>query len=650
MGFRLALLFSAVVGSLTSCRDQTPATGNSTKTPSNGTPNSPTGTGSGTLSILGVPSEARQDFSFSFTPAVNNPRHASLTFTASGLPPWASLNASTGAITGSPAGPATYTAFLKVSDGQSEAVLSPLKINVVGDPLRPDAWHIQNTGQKAYASGAGTAGIDLNVLDAWRAGYTGQGVRVAVSDSGLEVSHEDLAPNVLAGLSKDYRTSAPYFGDPSPDPAATDGDHGTSVAGLIAAKGWNGIGSRGIAPNAGLAGLNFLNDDVSQTTSILVDQANGAYDIFNQSWGADAEGDSTLSTTYQNQLAYGVSSLRGGRGALYVKAAGNSYQPYSNASWMTLDSTTDPFNSTPYTVVVGALNADGNKASYASIGSCIWVSALGGEYGTTKPALISTDEMTCSRGFSRTSATENAFEKGGTGNANCNYTSAFNGTSGATPQVSGVIALMLEANPLLSWREVKHILASTAIPLPASSPIQNRSVDPAGYVWDPGWVTNGAGYKFHNFYGFGRVNAAAAVERARTWSTPFKPLLSSSLDSGAISLTIPDNNAAGVTHTMGMGAGLSIEAVVLTVSATHPYTGDLAVELTSPMGTKSILLHANNAFADDADFVGFRLLSNAFYGESSFGNWKIRVLDASPGESGTRRLTNWKLVVYGQSF
>ena len=97
-------------------------------------------------------------------------------------------------------------------------------------------------------------------------------------------------------------------------------------------------------------------------------------------------------------------------------------------------------------------------------------------------------------------------------NSNCNYHSSFNGTSSAAPTVSGVIALILEANPSLTWRDVKHILATTSIQIDASNSKAYLGVNQYS------WITNAANYKHHNWYGFGKINAAAAVSAAQTYT------------------------------------------------------------------------------------------------------------------------------------
>ena len=119
------------------------------------------------------------------------------------------------------------------------------------DPLYQYQWHLNNTGQTNFATNAGTAGEDLNVDSVIVDGITGDGVKVAIVDDGLEIAHEDLVDNIISG-SWDFVNS-------DSDPTQTDdgGGHGTSIGGIIAAKGWNNKGVRGIAPNTSIFGNNY---------------------------------------------------------------------------------------------------------------------------------------------------------------------------------------------------------------------------------------------------------------------------------------------------------------------------------------------------------------------------------------------------------
>ncbi len=558
-------------------------------------------------------------------------------------------NPSTGEISGTPSEIGTF-ANLKIKATYQSVLysLGPFLVQVLGDPFRFAQWHLQNTGGSAFSSHSGVAGQDLNVLPVHSDGVFGTGVRVAVSDTGLEIAHPDLQSNIWNGASRDYTQSYPWVGNPTPPTSTSGGDHGTAVGGVIAARGWNGVGVRGVAPQVSLAGFNYLDDRVTQTSALLVDQAYGPFDIFNYSWGSDLDEDDVVPQSFKDQVRSAVVSGRGGRGSLFVKAAGNEFKPDSAHDWMTRDSNADAFNTLPEFIVVGALSAKGLKSSYSSVGSCLWISAFGGEFGDNDPAIVTTDRTGCSKGYAKSGATLNSFESGGSGNTNCDYTSTFNGTSAATPMIAGVIALILEANPNLSWRQVKHILAATASSVDtAFVPIANRSSEPSGYVWDQGWVTNAAGFAFHNYYGFGKVNAAAAVQMARAGLANWKPQQSVTEDSGSINLSIPDRSTLGASVSLQVIQNWIVEAIQLEVTADHTYTGDLGIELTSPSGTKSILFHANNSFRDNQNLAAMPLLSNAFYGEASSGLWTFKIIDASTQDIGL--LKRVRMTVYGRA-
>ena len=512
-----------------------------------------------------------------------------------------------------------------------------------GDPLAGCSWFLNNTGQNSFAAAGGSDAInsefiDLNMINT-AANYTGQGVKVAVSDSGLEITHEDLVDNVLLGQSKNYNISPPYFGNPGIE--GTDGDHGTSVAGIIAARDNNQKGGRGIASRASIVGLNFINS--AQSLAIKIDQADGNYDIFNQSWGlVPNSGNDVIEPSYLAQLKSGVETLRSGKGAIYVKASGNSFNQGVNSNM-------DPYNTNPYTIVVGSITASGVSASYSQGCSCNLISAPGGEFGINEPAIITTDVMGGLSGYSKgeLSFLANTFEDGNEFNPTCSYTSTFNGTSSAAPMVSGAVALMLEANPNLEWRDVRHILISTAKKIHASvsdfdsNLISSLPPSPSGHTWEQGWRTNDAGYDFHNWYGFGTIDIDAAVAMAETYSVDLQVYNESvtaggdwAYTTGDIMTAIPDNSSTGVTEMINVTHNMTVESVQLRVNITHPHSGDIGIELTSPNGTKSILLNVNNYFKAANNIDNMVLISNMFYGESSMGTWAVKVIDGAQDDTG----------------
>lgn len=549
-----------------------------------------------------------------------------------------------------------FAVFSLTSGCSKSSFTSESSSTAHGDPLFKYAWHLYNTGQTVFASTPATAGFDLNLTNTWKQQIYGNGVQIQISDDGLEDTHEDLKANFsYLNQSKNYTLASPYTSTVAAPISDTD-NHGTAVAGLVAAAGSNNSGSLGVAPKAHLTIANFLAGSVSQTTAQYLDQASGDFDISNMSWGTKQNTISPIDLTYNAQLKSMVTTKRNGKGALFVKAAGNDFSVLCNGSTSSYcigNSNFDGDNVVPYLIVVAALNAQGESSSYSSIGSNLWISSFGGEYGSDTPAMLTTDRAGCTYGYAKSNQSTD-FNKGATNeNIACSYTSTFNGTSSAAPVLTGAIALLLEANPNLTWREVKYLLAKTAtvdtyatgdLPHPLSSTL------PSGYIWEQKWITNAAQFKYQNWYGFGRVNVDAAVALAKSAiSTPislgaFTETNWAHANTG-LSTAIPDNSATGATSVLNVANNLTVEAVQIKVSITHADISELALELTSPSGTKSILVNARNSLTGIADYADDVFVSNAFYQESSVGNWTLKVIDAKAANSGT--LTSFSLNIFG---
>jgi subtilisin family serine protease len=544
-------------------------------------------------------------------------------------------------------------------------VITPVGVN---DPLFTFQWHLSNTGQAAFSQSAGTPGVDLRMGQAIADKLSGAGLIVAVVDTGLEIAHEDLSGNVVPNGSYNYITQTT-----DPTYAGTDGDHGTSVAGIIAAMSMNGKGGRGVAPQALLKGFNALE---TQSDQCFIESLGGHsrsqdVDIFNMSFGEDGTNYVALTPT-QNDLFDSTHALRGGKGGIYVKSAGNGFedvnigtesapnyyvcadQPYGVGGLTCQNAVADEVNSRPEVITVGAFNAAGVKSSYSTAGSNLWVSAPGGEYGTASPAIITTDQTGCDKGYSRSDLdpAPNPFEVGDpTYNPNCNYTSCFNGTSSAAPNASGAVALLLQTNPNLTRRDVKYILAKTARQIdPASSTsIVTVDINGVAYQASQGWVTNAAGYHFHNWYGFGAVNVDAAVAMAKTYQAGALPALQDKSYGGALAepVAIPDNNASGVVRTIDVPEDLTIENLFVRMAIDHPDTAETGIEITSPQGTRSILINIRSSVKTGLnEAAGVVLGSNAFYGERSKGTWTLKVLDSWPNTTGTLSLFGLRILGY----
>ncbi|MFQ6370380.1 S8 family peptidase [Shewanella sp. YIC-542] len=587
-------------------------------------------------------------------------------------------DASTGAFTyQSDAAEGTEVVHFKVSDGEYESV-STLTINIAqGDTLYPYQWHLKNTGQNAFAAKRGVAGEDLNVEAAIASGVKGQGVVVAVVDDGLEIAHPDLAANVVPGGSYNLIT-----GTVDPTPFSDESAHGTAVGGIIAAAGWNGIGGRGVAPEAKLIGFNYL--DVDPTGEVKNTQT---FENFAKSHGATAYSDSAR--VFNQSYGYNLPFPHGfdedendvyadiaqhsadGKGSVFVKSAGNGFEYFrwSNLYWLPGDFLTVadgekanfglPFhhanmstdNANVYNLVVSAVNAKGELSSYSSVGANVFVTAPGGEYGVDDPAIVTTDRAGCEKGWSVAEDRPDTPFAGGQHplNLSCDYTSTMNGTSSAAPNTSGAVAMIMSANPNLSWRDVRYILASTAQQVqPEIAPIVvpvGTGDDAVEFEAVPGWTENAAGFHFHDFFGFGRVDVSAAVAAAKSYTQKLGTYEVTDWQThDAVDAAIPDENLVGASDGIAVEDDLVIEAVQVELTADHLRLPDLAVELISPAGTRSVLMTPYNGMVyqgimdanDPKDFVpGFEntpMMSNAFYGESTQGTWTLKVTDVNGGE------------------
>ncbi|MBZ9613321.1 S8 family serine peptidase [Rheinheimera maricola] len=605
-----------------------------------------------------------------------------------------------------------------VSDGTATATASLSIAPAASDPLAYQQWHLNNTGQKAYSLNVDgikaflindvgfteaqadawiaarvdpnilVAGQDMNVVRAFQQNVTGTGSIAVVVDSGMELAHEDLAGNVLPNRSLNMVPGALNVTDPTS--TSLYGDHGTSVAGLIAAEGWNGMGGRGVAPHAKLIGMNYLNAQ-SDLNGALSHGIPGSgitesepLTVFNRSYGISYPAVISYDLFEEAVQSYSAMALRSGLGAVNTKSSGNSFLSPGNNSWAggicnparalgltCLNGNFEPSQNTPFYFSIAAVNSNGKHTSYSTAGANVLFSAPAGEYGDLAPAMVTTDQMTCLRGYSSFPSVDAggwpeydaAFTPfnypGHPENPSCNYTSTFNGTSSAAPNAAGVIALVHSANPSLSYREIKDILVRTSTKVDPQNAAVVLPVGDGEFTAHPGWVENAAGYSHNNLYGFGRVNAGDAVALARIYSNPL-PMqvfsdwtgVGSQAGEAPLTATVADNNADGAVQTIEIADEITVEGVQFAFDVANAELRsdsfpsqttagiDLAIEVTSPSGTTSVLLSSKQAIADPSfDFAtgyneGYILkdsvfLSNAFYGESAKGTWTIRVVDTN---------------------
>lgn len=453
------------------------------------------------------------------------------------------------------------------------------------DPAYPNQWHLNNTGQAG-----GTAGEDANVVAAWNAGFDGTGVRIAVVDDGVEHTHPDISPNYDTLNDYDYN-----FDDNDPN-AGWSSWHGTSAAGVAAAADDGVVCGVGAAYNATLMGLRILGaatTDVQEAQAMTHGIYNNTVHISTNSWGPNDDGQQWggVGTLALNALRDGATYGRQGKGVIYTWAGGNGL-------WNNDHTGADGWVNSPFTIGVAASTNEGEQAWYSENGSALVVNAPsnGGTAGITTTDVTDDTDGDC--------------------------TSDFGGTSSATPLVAGVVALMLEANPNLTWRDVQAILIQSA-----------EKNDPSG----SGWTVNGAGHDVNHRYGFGRVDAAAAVTLAQTW-TSLAPV-QSYYRNVAVNQAIPDGGTRAATITVPVD--VSLEHVEVILNVTHARRGDLRVMLTSPDGTESVMLEQRSPDFG-ANITGYRFLSMRHWGEMSAGVWTLTITDTNAnGISGTFR--NWVL-------
>lgn len=530
------------------------------------------------------------------------------------------------------------------------------------DPFYEYAWHLKNIGQKVFAKNAAKKDADINLGNLWGQGIDGRGVSILVSDDGVQDTHEDLVANFnyAAANSKDY-AFGPVNARSAPPKRLSSDDHGTSVAGLIAATAMNGKGSAGVAPGALLSSYNFLSADVDGDPYDH-EQFSSAFDIVNMSWGWGQSYLTPPEATNNAAMLAATSNGRSGKGTVLVKASGNSFIVERDSAGESLcvgSANFDADNTTPYTIIVGALAADGEAASYSSSGSNVWISSFGGLDGANNPAMLTTDLTGCTYGMAKSTASL-PFNRGSNGNTNCNYTATFNGTSSAAPLLSGIVALMLQANPNLTWRDVKYILAKTAVPVDYSTtaayshPLAGTThvTFPTQTLWEYPWINNAANFKFHNFYGFGKADATAAVTMAKSYTQYLSKTLTFSNVSGVVGnadIDAGDSAFSEVENTVSVPANITLEAVQLKLSVSgFTNINGLHLELEHvDTGTKSILVNAQTCLTS-ANFVSggtqMVFLSNAFYRESSSGTWKLKIKNTK-AQSGT--LSNFSLTFSG---
>lgn len=431
--------------------------------------------------------------------------------------------------------------------------------------------------------------------------YRGAGTTVAVVDDGFDTTHTELAANYNTAIDYDYN-------DNDTDPQFGSADkHGTAVMGVIGADD-NGSGIVGVACDADITGFRvpFVIGSMN-TFGTAVIAAGAAADVVSSSWSwgpfFDNWTDPSMATA-ATALDTNAATGRGGLGTLTVFSSGNTRTLGDSSNY-------SDWKNSPYAITVANVQSTGIYASASNPGSTNFVSAPGQNVTTT--------DNTGSAGF-------------GSGDL-----VTVSGTSVAAPVVTGVVALMLEANAGLGYRDIQDILAHTATKTDAGN---------AAWQTNVGTHHNGGGLHFNTNYGFGVVDALAAVRLAETWTeTSTTANLTTTTASAAPAAAIPDNSTTGVTSTFSIATALDIEHVELNFDIDHTRHKDLTITLTSPSGTVSQMIAKPDGGPNGA--LDFTTMSNAFRGENSVGTWTVKIVDSASGSTGT--INDWSMKILGSN-
>jgi proprotein convertase subtilisin/kexin type 1 len=321
------------------------------------------------------------------------------------------------------------------------------KDEMFNDELWDHQWYLHDT---RYLS-KNLPDISLHVEAVWKKGITGKGVRVVVLDDGIDHEHPDLKDNYDPDISYDFNS-----GDNDPAPQDVVNSHGTRCAGEIAMKADNHLCGVGVAHNATIGGIRMLDGKISDTLEgLALSYALDKVDIFSSSWGpnddgATVEGPGRLAA---EALKKGTSEGRDGKGVVYVWASGNGGSHGD-------DCNCDGYTSSIYTLSV---------SSASQQGAATW-------YGESCPSTLTST-------YSSGAYTD---QKIATTDVGGGCTVSHTGTSAAAPLAAGILALVLEANPSLTWRDVQHLVVYSSDPEPLSR--------------NTGWRTNGVGLKYNPRY------------------------------------------------------------------------------------------------------------------------------------------------------
>jgi len=346
------------------------------------------------------------------------------------------------------------------------------------DPLVNGQWHLSNGGQTVATGGNATFDLpttngvydsDMNLSQAWDITRGSVSITVGVFDTGIDSTHPDLIQNIVGGYDAIYNK----MGVPRDSNA-----HGTCTAGLIGARGNNGVGISGVAPNCKIQSFRILNKFANGST-LAISRAFDSARVWNVEVLSNSWTGGSPSNSITNSINSAADSGRNGRGCVILFSSGNEGR--SNVSYPAY---------LPKVLCIGATtNRDKRKAP--GTGEQYW---WGGNYGSDAngdidlcaPTICLTTDIQGTGGYNNTPG------------VNGDYDSTFNGTSCSCPNAAGVAALVLSINNNISRSLAYEYLCRGA-----------EKVDKVHYntLKSFGW--------WNAYYGYGRVNAYYSLKLAQ---------------------------------------------------------------------------------------------------------------------------------------
>ncbi|KAG1667395.1 Proprotein convertase subtilisin/kexin type 4 [Nymphon striatum] len=435
----------------------------------------------------------------------------------------------------------------------------------------------------------------MNVPGAWERCFTGKGVTVAIVDRGVNGRHPDLEENYDGSIDIDIQE-----GLDNANPSADSVVHGTNSAGVIAAS-RNEFCGIGIAFDAKITGIKLfgsksLTDSMeAQALSHRLDKI----DIYSNSWGPPGTGTTVSPLGILTQEAG-----RGGKGAIYVFAAGNGGIYQDSCAY-------DGYVNDIGTIAVTAVNKNGQMLQSSERCSAILVSAYSRSKLDRDPIVTTTDTGTkCTGKFGKTSA--------------------------AAPQVSAIIALALQANPDLTWRDVQHLLVRTSE--------HNSKLR----YFEEQTIVNGAGFEVSPAFGFGLVQATKMVDLASKWKNVSPMKTCEIVFKKGVSSEVPDEFTKYVSEE-DCNSVRYLEHVEAIVDLNYCVRGYVRVIVTSPFGTKSAVM-PGRVEDSRSSILKWTADTVQFWGERPQGAWKVSIEPLFGGKvtcRGTGVLYNLSLRIYG---